>query len=86
MFKTWTDRQIASRRHVFLRASLTISGSTSPQPLEHSWQSTGPKKKKKKIPARSPFRINQFLNGERDGIFIFFFFGPVDCHECSPSQ
>ena len=28
MFKTWTDRQIASRRHVFLRASLTISGST----------------------------------------------------------
>ena len=37
MFKTWTDRQIASRRHVFLRASLTISGSTitpSPRALE----------------------------------------------------
>ena len=31
MFKTWTDRQIASRRHVFLRASLTISGSTITQ-------------------------------------------------------
>ena len=37
MFKTWTDRQIASRRHVFLRVSLTISGSTitpSPRALE----------------------------------------------------
>ena len=33
MFKTWTDRQIASRRHVFLRVSLTISGSTiTPSP------------------------------------------------------
>ena len=37
MFKTWTDRQIASRRNVFLRVSLTISGSTitpSPRALE----------------------------------------------------
>ena len=32
MFKTWTDRQIASRRHVFLRASLTISGTTINHP------------------------------------------------------
>ena len=37
MFKTWTDRQIASRRHVFLRASLTIASSTitpTPRALE----------------------------------------------------
>ena len=30
IFKTWTDRQMASRRHVILRVSLTISGSTTP--------------------------------------------------------
>ena len=30
IFKDWTDRQMASRRHVILRASLTISGSTTP--------------------------------------------------------
>ena len=54
----------------------------SPQPLEHSCQSTGPKKKKIKIPSRSPFRINQFLNGERDGISFFSIFRSGEWQEC----
>ena len=49
----------------------------------HSWQSTDRRIEKIEIPSRSPFRNWLILNGERDGIFIFFFFGPVDCHECS---
>ena len=40
---------------------------------EHSWQSTGPKKKKMKIPSRWPFRNWLILNGQRAGIFFFFF-------------
>ena len=50
---------------------------------EHSWQSTDRNIEKNEIPSRSPFRNWLILNGERDGIFIFFFFGPVDCHNCS---
>ena len=50
---------------------------------EHSWQSTGRTNEKNEIPSRSPFRNWLILNGERDGIFIFFFFGPVDLQECS---
>ena len=49
----------------------------------HSWQSTDRTNEKNEISSRSPFRNWLILNGERDGIFIFFFFGPVDCHECS---
>ena len=58
----------------------------SPQPLEHSWQSTGPKKKKIKIPPRWPFRINQFLNGHRGGFSFFSIFRSGGLQECSPSQ
>ena len=50
---------------------------------EHSWQSTDRTNEKNEIPSRSPFRNWLILNGERDGIFIFFFFGPVDWQECS---
>ena len=58
----------------------------SPQPLEHNWQSTGPKKKKIKIPSHWPFRINQFLNGQCGGISFFSLVRSGDCTKCSPSQ
>ena len=50
---------------------------------EHSWQSPDRTNEKNEIPSRSPFRNWLILNGERDGFFIFFFFGPVDLQECS---
>ena len=50
---------------------------------EHSWQSTDRNIEKIEIPPRWPFRDWLILNGHRGGIFIFFFFGPVDCHNCS---
>ena len=58
----------------------------SPQPLEHSCKSTGPKKKKIKIPPRWPFRINQSLNGHRGGFSFFSIFRSGGWQECSPSQ
>ena len=57
-----------------------------PQPLEHSCKSTGPKKKKIKIPPRWPFRISQFLNGHRGGFSFFSIFRSGGLQECSPSQ
>ena len=48
IFKTWTDRQMASRRHGVLRASLTISGSTTP-PQPSSTRGSPPARRKKKF-------------------------------------
>ena len=50
---------------------------------EHSWQSTDRTNEKNENPPHWPFRNWLILNGQWDGIFIFFFFGPVDCTKCS---
>ena len=50
---------------------------------EHSWQSTDRTNEKNEIPPRWPFRNWLILNGHRGGIFIFFSYGPVDCHNDS---
>ena len=57
-------------------------GSPPPQPLEHSCKSTGPKKKKIKIPSHWPFRINQFLNGQCGGFSFFSIFRSGGLQEC----
>ena len=50
---------------------------------EHSCHPPDRNIEKNEIPSRSPVRNWLILTGERDGIFIFFFFGPVDWQECS---
>ena len=50
---------------------------------EHSCKSPDRTIEKNEIPPHWPFRNWLILNGQWDGIFIFFFFGPVDLQECS---
>ena len=50
---------------------------------EHSCKSPDRNIEKNENPPRWPFRNWLILNGHRGGIFIFFFFGPVDCTKCS---
>ena len=50
---------------------------------EHSCNPPDRNIEKNENPPRWPFRNWLILNGHRGGIFIFFFFGPVDWQECS---
>ena len=50
---------------------------------EHSCNPPDRNIEKNENPPRWPFRNWLILNGHRGGIFIFFFFGPVDLQECS---
>ena len=82
-FKTWTDRQMASRRHVFFEGlAHNLGHHHHPNPSSTRGSPPTRRKKKKKIPPRWPFRINQFLNGHRGGMSFFSIVRAVDCLEC----